>query len=149
VWATRSIRPLPGRRGREIIPFNMPDRIDRFVGEHAFLSNFYPVAVSFEGDVYPTVERAFQAAKTLDPAERAQVRGAKTPGSAKTLGRKVKLRLDWETVKVGIMLDLLRIKFTHPVLGKALLDTGDAWSRLHSCIASIAPGRARLPAGLG
>jgi predicted NAD-dependent protein-ADP-ribosyltransferase YbiA (DUF1768 family) len=38
--------------------------IDRFDGEFAFLSNFAPCEVEFEGIIFPTVENAFQAAKT-------------------------------------------------------------------------------------
>jgi ribA/ribD-fused uncharacterized protein len=104
----------------------MPIRIDSFRGDFAFLSNFLESPIEFEGDVYPTVEHAFQAAKTCDPEERDKVRVAKTPSSAKKIGRRVKLRSDWEAVKVGIMLDLLRIKFSDPALRQQLLGTGDA-----------------------
>jgi predicted NAD-dependent protein-ADP-ribosyltransferase YbiA (DUF1768 family) len=64
--------------------------------------------------LYPAVEHAFQVAKTSDPVERAKVRDAKTPVSAKKIGRRANLRPDWESVKVGIMLDLLRINFGDP-----------------------------------
>ena len=100
--------------------------ITSFRGEHAFLSNFYPAEILFEGERYPTVEHAFQAAKTLDRGQRETVRLAATPTLAKRLGRKVMLRRDWETVKVALMQDLLRLKFQQPGLGESLLATGDA-----------------------
>jgi N-glycosidase YbiA len=38
------------------------------------------------------------------------------PGDAKRMGRRLKLRPDWEEVKLGIMLDLLRLKFRPVIL---------------------------------
>ncbi|HRY15457.1 MAG TPA: NADAR family protein [Candidatus Competibacteraceae bacterium] len=99
--------------------------ITSFRGEHAFLSNFQAVEIVYEGKPYPTVEHAFQAAKTLDPGERETVRLAKTPTLAKRLGRRVTLRRDWETVKVAVMRELLRLKFQQPALRERLLATGE------------------------
>lgn len=100
--------------------------IDRFDGDFDFLSNFYDAAVTLDGLSYPTVEHAFQAAKTADPAERARVRAAGSPGVAKRLGRKVTLRGDWESVKVSIMEALVRAKFeAHAELREKLLATGE------------------------
>jgi predicted NAD-dependent protein-ADP-ribosyltransferase YbiA (DUF1768 family) len=64
----------------------MPGRIDSFRGDHAFLSNFFESPIKFEGDVYPTVEHAFQAAKTFDAEERAKVRDAEVGQGKETLG---------------------------------------------------------------
>ena len=101
--------------------------IDRFTGDYDFLSNFHPSPIEVDGVLYPTVEHAFQAAKTEDPEEKRGAAEAPTPGSAKRKGRKVQLRSDWEQVKVGIMEDLVRLKFmTHPDLREQLLATGDA-----------------------
>ena len=86
-------------------------KIDKFDGENAFLSNFHPSPIRVQGIWFPTVEHAFQAAKTLNPAERDEIARATTPGRAKRLGRRVTLRRDWESVKVGVMEDLLRRKF--------------------------------------
>jgi len=101
--------------------------IDRFTGDHDFLSNFHPSPVEVDGILYPTVEHAFQAAKTSDPDEKQALAETATPGSAKRLGRKVQLRPDCEEVKVGIMEELVRLKFTtHANLREQLLATGDA-----------------------
>lgn len=100
--------------------------IRHFDKEFAFLSNFYPSTLELEGEFYPTVEHAFQAAKTDSPDERATVRTADTPGKAKHRGRRVTLRPDWEEVKNDIMLELLRCKFSDPGLQEMLLSTGEA-----------------------
>ena len=75
--------------------------IDSFEGEFEFLSNFFPSPIRFEGMVYPTVEHAFQAAKTMDMAKRKMIAGLPSPGQAKREGRKVTLRPDWEEVNNG------------------------------------------------
>lgn len=97
-----------------------------FADDHDFLSNFYVAPIRFEGAEYPTVEHAFQAAKTPEGKERARIRNAPNPGKAKSLGRKVALRKDWEQVKLGVMEALVREKFTaHPDLAARLLATGE------------------------
>lgn len=101
--------------------------ITAFRGEHRFLSNFYPAEVRMSGMEYPTVEHAFQAAKTTDPNLRWKVRAAGTPGEAKRIGKELALRLDWEEIKLDVMLSLVRYKFTHhPELAEKLLATGNA-----------------------
>ena len=100
--------------------------IGPFTGQYAFLSNFWSVEIDFEGKVYPSVEHAYQAAKTPVLGARTMIRQARTAGWAKRLGRQVPLRPDWEDVKVGIMRALLRSKFAHPELREQLLDTGTA-----------------------
>jgi N-glycosidase YbiA len=104
----------------------MTAAITSFSKDFFFLSNFYPTLITFEGQPYPTVEHAFQAAKTHDPAERLRVAAAASPAAAKQLGRKVTLRPDWETIKSELMLGLLRGKFTDSALQALLLGTGDA-----------------------
>lgn len=100
--------------------------IDSFRGEFGFLSNFYEATIYVEGMRYRSVEHAYQAFKTVDPWSRRLVREAKTPGEAKKLGKSVKLRPDWESVKVGLMRDFVRKKFENPFLQPLLLATGDA-----------------------
>lgn len=100
--------------------------ISSFKDCYAFLSNFALCEVEFEGDKYSTIEHAFQAAKTFNKEERALIREANTPAIAKQLGKKVTLRKDWEDVKVDIMYNLLKQKFSIPEFKEQLLATGNA-----------------------
>jgi ribA/ribD-fused uncharacterized protein len=99
--------------------------ITEFRGKYRFLSNFYAARVEWDGVGYPTVEHAFQAAKTTDPQARERIRGAETPGAAKAMGRRVPLRPDWDAVKVDIMRELLFKKFQDLDLAAALYATED------------------------
>jgi N-glycosidase YbiA len=99
--------------------------IERFDGEYRWLSNFYPAAVTLDGVIYPTVEHAYQAAKTLDRAERLGIGLKPTPGQAKRAGRHVTLRPDWDAIKVDVMEGLLRQKFSSADLRNKLVDTGE------------------------
>lgn len=105
--------------------------ITSFSGKYRWLSNFWPCPVEFQGVMYPTVEHAYQAAKTLDPKQRLDIQRIPRPGDAKRHGRSVTLREDWEQVKVGIMKYLLREKFNNPAgrnsdMKALLISTGDA-----------------------
>lgn len=88
-----------------------------------FLSNFYPCEVGFAGIVYPSVEHAYQAAKTVDPEERQMILALPTAGAAKRAGRKLTLREDWNDMRYHVMWELLLIKFKDPVLRNKLLLT--------------------------
>lgn len=113
-----------------------------FDGDTRFLSNFAASPVDMYGISFPTVEHAFAAAK-LDPNgdahprarvmdEMRRIAAAKSPGEAKRLGRRRQLdgrpfmRPDWDEVKETLVLEMLRRKFSDPVLRDKLLATGDA-----------------------
>lgn len=98
--------------------------IDSFRDDYAWLSNFYPCPVKFEGDVYPSVEHAYQASKTLSRECRRMFQVDISPGTAKRLGRTVDIRSDWDAVKIPLMLTLLRQKFASPDLRSRLICTG-------------------------
>ena len=85
-----------------------------------------------EGRKYPTVEHAYQAAKTDDIEHQIQIQTAETPGIAKRMGRKygpkpgTVLAQQWEKEKEGVMLSLLQQKFAQPWFRKQLLATSNA-----------------------
>jgi ribA/ribD-fused uncharacterized protein len=95
-----------------------------FFDEYRFLSNFWPCEVDLDGVKYPSTEHAYQAAKTLNPTEREAIRVAEKPGKAKRLGKAVKVRDDWDLVKVRVMKDLVTQKFQTFPLKEQLLGTG-------------------------
>jgi len=108
-----------------------------FTGKNAIYSNFYECWIEYEGLLFPSVENAYQAAKTLDFDIRRKF-CTLTPPEAKKFGNKIDLRYDWEELvyieelgltapkKVKIMYDLVLQKFSKATLMKTLLDTKDA-----------------------
>lgn len=98
--------------------------IRSFTGANAFLSNFHPWPVGLGSITYPTAEHAFQACKTLDPAEKRQIAQCSTPGKAKRRGQFINLRPGWnEYVRFAAMLRVLRAKFALPSRAQQLVDT--------------------------
>lgn len=97
--------------------------INKFVGEYKFLSNMYPCIIEVEGQKYPSVEHAFQAMKSLDPNDRVAMSVCRSPEEAKQAGKLLNLRSDWEQVKVTLMYDILKKKFTDPELAQKLKST--------------------------
>ena len=74
-------------------------------------SNFEPWKVRVGGISFPTLEHAYQAAKTEDPWIKRQIAACATPGQAKRMGNKIQLPDDWQERKVEVMARLLRFKF--------------------------------------
>lgn len=101
------------------------NEISYFDDEYAFLSNFYESPIEFDGKIYPTNEHAFQAAKSLSDEDKESIRNQPSPSRAKFAGRKVKLRPDWEDVKLDIMYRICQEKFKNPELKQKLLETKD------------------------
>lgn len=99
--------------------------INRFRGSHFFLSNFYFCFVNLDGELYPSVEHAYQAAKTLNKSKRFTIQTAKDPATAKRLGRRVSHRRDWKEVKLSVMEGLLKQKFSDGELRQRLINTGN------------------------
>lgn len=99
--------------------------IGPFRGEYDFLSNFSSSKIWYDGFEYPTVEHAFQASKTMEYNDRLKIANAKTPGTAKSMGRNVRLRPSWDIIRIPIMLDLVVKKFRISELRLKLLSTGD------------------------
>ena len=95
------------------------------IEEYRFLSNFYEAPVEYNGLVFGNNEAAFQAQKCMTDEEKVKFTEL-TAGKSKYVGRRVDLRPDWETVKFGIMEEIVRAKFTrNPELAEMLLATGD------------------------
>ena len=100
--------------------------ITSMVGKFLFLDNFYECQVTYQGITYQNSEAAFQAQKTTDPQERLKFANL-PPQEAKSLGRLVSLRNDWEEIKDQVMYEVVKAKFQqNPDLLQQLLDTGDA-----------------------
>ena len=101
--------------------------INKFRGENRFLSNFYETSVEWEGLIYPSSEAAFQAAKTLDQEDRKRFQ-TMAPTIAKREGYKVKLRENWEDIKIDVMYQIVLAKFSqNEFLKQKLIATGREW----------------------
>jgi ribA/ribD-fused uncharacterized protein len=99
-----------------------------FQGQYRWLSNFAPCVVQWGGINYPSVEHAYQAAKLADDHANLRKRLEVLPmtaGQAKRWGRSIEIRADWERIKVDVMLNLLRQKFSTAAYKQRLLDTGN------------------------
>ena len=99
--------------------------INRFKGTYYFLSNFSYSKVKINGCEFNNAEAAFYSFKDLNRKEEFI---DLDPSSAKKLGRRVKLRLDWEEVKDDIMYKVVKAKFKqNKELKRRLLNTRDEY----------------------
>lgn len=106
--------------------------IDRFEGEHTYLSNFYIAPMVWVSKRYgphrvPSVEYPYQAEKARNREDFEEVIRAPSSRDAKRRGRSIPVRSDWEAMKLHVMMRAVRLKFeTHPELRVRLLATGEA-----------------------
>lgn len=101
--------------------------IKGFRGQYSFLSNFSSYKVTYKGITYNNNESAFQAQKTEDDNVKKEFVNL-PPVKAKSKGRRVKLRSDWEKVKDNIMYEIVLAKFQqNEDIKQILLATGDAY----------------------
>lgn len=111
--------------------------IDKFDGRFRFLSNFWPCKIEHQGITYPSNENYYVAMKindiqlingkmiTVDDA-REYVATIKDPGVVKRFGRSIKVRKDWDDIKLKVMEYGVRQKFKkNEELKELLLSTGD------------------------
>jgi ribA/ribD-fused uncharacterized protein len=110
----------------------------------SFLSHFQPAPILLDGEAWATVEHWYQAQKSDDPAYRAAIRAAASPGMAMRLAasprapRRISAqswfrqngvvpRADWAEAKLDLMRRGDRAKFEqNALLAEALLATGEA-----------------------
>ena len=104
-------------------------KISTFKGEYEFLSNFYHAPMIINDVVYPTVEHFFQSKKAGINKEYwlREILLDNNPSYAKSVGRCIPLRSDWEKIKNDVMYKGLQYKFSqHHNLKRKLIETGDA-----------------------
>ena len=100
--------------------------ITEFKNENRWLSNMWPCEIWYGGLRFNSVEHAYVAAKTTDGVERLKIKSIEDPHTAKKYGRKLKLRDNWDTLKLGYMEAFLIQKFDPEIkLGQKLIATSD------------------------
>lgn len=99
--------------------------IEKFRGQYNFLSNFYSAPIEYEGLKFSCTEVAYMFFKVGDKTIKEKIYLSQDPKEAKRLG-KAKPRKDWDEIKLSLMEDLIRCKFTqNENLKKKLLETGN------------------------
>lgn len=110
--------------------------IQSFRGRWNFLSNLYNSKIEHQGITYPTLEHYYVSMKVKNDQQidgkfityidcRELISKMPNPVKVKQFGRIIKLRRDWDDVKLDIMLWGVREKFKHEDLKEMLLSTGD------------------------
>jgi hypothetical protein len=105
-------------------------RFYRVSGEHGYLSNLFPVMMTFGGMIFTSAEAAYQFGKAKDPATAEWLVSAPKPHLCAITAHALlpyDVRDEWKEVKVQRMKDVALAKFSqHPSLAEQLLGTGDA-----------------------
>lgn len=97
--------------------------INSFRGYHAWLSNMYDCNIEFMGHKFKSVENAYMFAKRPNDEEWLSKCLSMSPGDVKKASRFISVREDWESVKLSVMYELLKQKFTQEPFRTDLLNT--------------------------
>jgi len=99
--------------------------IKEFKGEFRWLSNFSEVHVILGGVKYPSVEHAYQSAKS--EVESWKKFCAETPeaGKVKNASKGIIVISTWKRMNLGIMKELLIQKYNQEPYKSKLIDTGE------------------------
>jgi ribA/ribD-fused uncharacterized protein len=97
--------------------------INSFRGYHAWLSNMYDCEIEFMGHKFKSVENAYMFAKRPNDSEWLSKCLSLSPGDVKKASRMITVREDWESVKLSVMYELLKKKFTQEPFKTDLLNT--------------------------
>jgi ribA/ribD-fused uncharacterized protein len=89
-----------------------------------FLSNFYETNIEWHDRTYRNAEAIFQAMKSGDPSVHLKFTNL-TGREAKALGKRIKMREEWNDIKLRVMKDILIKKFSNPELAILLANTGE------------------------
>ncbi len=122
---------LPKEEYRDLwLAQGMDKAIGFFPREFYILDNYSACKIEYKGFVYATVEEAYQASSFMEVAEDVvqQIQNAGSPFEAKqiSLKNKNRKRPNWDSEKLVVMEELLRLKLEqHPYIKEVLLRTGD------------------------
>lgn len=110
--------------------------IKGFFGEFKWLSNFWPCVVFYRGLEFNTSEAAYMYAKLESDEDLKNyelIRHMK-PREVQQWGQKVKLRPNWDEIKLDIMREILYDKFTgNKDLKQKLISTGAKYLEESNC----------------
>lgn len=101
--------------------------IKQFQKEFRWLSNFTPCTIILDGITYRSVEHAYMSAKSNDIEWKHFCRDTYKPGDVKKASKKIKLRDDWDNIKVDVMRRCIDQKFDQEPYRSKLINTEDQY----------------------
>lgn len=102
--------------------------IRKFDKEYKWLSNFAPCTIVLNGITYPSVEHAYMSAKSNDVRWYLKCTDESIkPGTIKKLSRGILLVSNWDSIKIEVMRDCLKQKFSQEPYKTLLIETGDVF----------------------
>jgi len=100
--------------------------IDSFRKPYGWLSNFSKASITLDGITYPTLEHAYQAAKTDNVEDKSKIVATGNPAFVKRMSKKLQMKENWNEIRLDVMRMLVDLKFQDEILSEKLIETGDA-----------------------
>lgn len=90
----------------------MNEQVCSFRGEMFYRSNMYPSPIVYKNITFKTSEHFYQASKTFDKSAQEVIMNCNTPYLAKKKAQTIKVRSDWDDIKLNIMKIAVYLKFS-------------------------------------
>ena len=103
---------------------DIPKSIDEAVKRMNWFSNMFPFEepLIYQGIKYRTVEHFYQAMKTKDLLKRKEIAALSSPYYAKSKGKRLIIREDWNNIKLSVMEFALKWKFKEGTIWYEILN---------------------------
>ena len=100
--------------------------INGFTNQYRYLDNSFHSPFRYRGQWWDTVTHAYQAMKTDDKDEQRKIMLAPNPSAAYLLGKRVRLRENWDRIRDFVMMECIIKKFEqNEQIRKKLIETKD------------------------
>lgn len=100
--------------------------IREFKNEFRWLSNFYPVKIILDGVQFQSIEHAYMSQKSDDIKWKNFCSNYNSKaGDVKKQSRTIKLKSNWDEIKLEVMKECIRQKFSQEPFRTKLLKTGN------------------------
>ncbi len=101
--------------------------IESFTGPYANFSNFAPCEVELWGKTYPSVEHAYQSAKSHGEEWKALCQTEANAGKIKRASKHIVHIKEWRDINIQLMRNLVWQKFNKEPYKTLLISTGDMY----------------------
>lgn len=102
-------------------------KINRFHGKYSWLSNFTKCKIVLNDIEYPSIEHAYQSAKSNLKSWKLFCSTTESPSVVKKHSKTVKLIENWDNVKLVVMKECVKQKYNQCPFKELLINTGNTY----------------------
>ena len=103
------------------------EAIRGFFDQFRFLSNFHVSPCHYNDHCYMSTEHAYMAQKATNREDMVYIATSPNPIEARRRGKTIKLREDWDDIRLDVMYKANLSKYKDPIMRRRLQQTGNRY----------------------